>query len=408
MPSSPPKAGIPKVRIARTARADLLFRLNRALLYFAMCAYVPIILLLITGMAYLGYSLTHWAVGLWWLGAIGFYAAALAILLDGFFVLLFLAMLAGLLPLFHRHEALRISGISLEPRRHPKFTAVVDRLAKRLGTRAPDVRVLDFGENAGVADADACLDDQPLIPKARLLYVGAGMVVHTRIDELATILCHEMVHAATGDTRMSKIALRLHASLVTQLLQLSWNPGQEPRLTQRLLYCIFRLYERLFGLLYFADCRYRELRADRVTAEICGPQNLRNALITTYMIAEVPGLNIATLCLRYSDDEMEVGNLYEEHRRRWAELTPAQRARAGERMFMQTTSWWASHPCLAQRIRNVAHVEAKELVAPAPATTLFKHWEELEEKLTRKIMRFGREYHAQFVRDLNASLARRL
>jgi Zn-dependent protease with chaperone function len=408
MASSPPEVGIPKVRIARTRRTDLLFRLNRALLYFAICAYVPITLLLVAGMAYVGYTLTVWALRLRWLGPLGWYAGMLALLLDGFLLLLILAALAGLLPLAYRHQPLRISGIRLDPQRHPRFAALVGRLGKRLATRAPDIRVLDFGEGAGIADADVNLDDHPLVRKARLLYVGAGLVVHTRIDELATVLCHEIVHAATGDTRMCKIAGRLYASLHTQLLQLHWQPGQEPRLSQRLLYCAFLLYERLFGLLYLADCRYRELRADRVTAEICGPQNLRNALITTYLIAEVPGLGIANLCLHYSEHELEMGNLYAEHRRRWAELPPAQRARAEERIFLQTTSWWDTHPALAQRIRNVAHVQAQELAAPAPATTLFGYWEELEEKLTRKIMRFGRAHHAQFVHDLNLELTRRL
>jgi Zn-dependent protease with chaperone function len=125
--------------------------------------------------------------------------------------------LAGLLPLICRYEPLQVSGIRLERRRHPKFAALVDRLGKRLVTRAPDLRVLNFGDGAGIADADASLDDQPVARRARLLYVGAGLVVHTRIDELATILCHEIVHAATGDTRMCKIAGRLFTSLSAQL-----------------------------------------------------------------------------------------------------------------------------------------------------------------------------------------------
>jgi hypothetical protein len=69
-----PKAGVPEVRIACEWRTDVLFRINRVLMYLAVCGYVPITLVLVSGMAYVGYWLSLWALRLWWLGPLGWYA----------------------------------------------------------------------------------------------------------------------------------------------------------------------------------------------------------------------------------------------------------------------------------------------------------------------------------------------
>ncbi|HUU96915.1 MAG TPA: M48 family metalloprotease [Phycisphaerae bacterium] len=393
--------GVPNVRIARWRRADWLYRLNRLLLYLTMLSYVPLILACVGGILYGAYSLTALLVR-YWMGGVHAAWGAGVFLVDLFALGATLLLLCGLLPLFFREVDTLTPDHRLDLRQHPRLLALITRLCRRLDLSAPEACYLWPLDDTGIADLRVRSEDGRTTSKIRTLVLGAAFVVQTRIDEYATLVCHELAHAATGDTRVHKITKRFFTSLATQVAAFSENePEERPGILQSLVYYLLLGYFHLFALLHEADARYRELRADRIAAEICGPQNVRNVLIKTHLVGQLDELSVSRLWQQFCERGQDIRNLYREHRRRWEQLPARRRQKAESEMFMQTTSVWHSHPCLAERVRNLADVETHELTAAAPATTLFCHWEVLEERMTQKLMTAGREQYQAWLRQLD-------
>ena len=65
----------------------------------------------------------------------------------------------------------------------------------------------------------AALTPAALLAALRTLVVGAGLLVHLRIDELTTILCHEMAHARAGDTRLCRLATRFNYAMIAAIYE---------------------------------------------------------------------------------------------------------------------------------------------------------------------------------------------
>jgi hypothetical protein len=313
-----------------------------------------------------------------------------------------LLLLCGLLPLFFREVGTLTPDYRLDLRQHPRLLALITRMCRRLDVSTPEACYLWPLDHTGIADLGVRSADDRTTSKVRTLVLGAAFVVHTRIDEYATLLCHELAHAATGDTRMHKITKRFFTSLATQIAAVSEiEPEERPGILRSIMYYLLLGYFCGLALLRETDARYRELRADRIAAEICGPQNVRNVLIKTHLVGQLDELSVARLWQQFCERGQDIRNLYREHRRRWEQLPACQRQKVESEMFMQTTSVWHSHPCLADRVRNLTDVEAHELTAAAPATTLFRHWEILEERMTQKLMTTGRETYQAWLRRLD-------
>jgi hypothetical protein len=163
-------------------------------------------------------------------------------------------------------------------------------------------------------------------------------------------------------------------------------------------------YYRVFALLYSADGRRREHRADRMSAEICGPQNVRNALMKTHLTNYLPELTLEELFNEYCTSERDIKNIYQEHRNRWAQVPPARRQQAENEMFLEPPSVWSSHPCLSRRMRALAKVTAKEWVVDKPATRLFSRWAHWEQLITEKLITWGRAKFEEHINTLDREL----
>lgn len=405
---APLRAGLPRVRVTRTRRAAWLFTLNRLLLYTVLLAYVPGVLVLAGGLVAVAYFSIVWTfpylvqmltIGWFLIGLLGLWALSLG--------LAALLMLLGLLPLFFRELDDQPEGERLSPRQEPRFDALVRRLCQRLNIPPPDLYLLTWDDNASIGDLDYKDEQQRLIRKVRTLSVGAALVVRTRVDELATLLCHELAHAAAGDTRMSRRTHRFFQSMCTLVYLHEDEPEDEPDFMRFVLRMLLSGYFYLFLWLYARECRYHELRADRVAAEICGPQNVRNMLMKAHLTGCLPELDIIELCRRFSEEDADPASLYREYEAGWAAVPPERRALAENEMFLEQTDMFGTHPCLSDRIRNLTDVRTKELANAQPATALFRFWEHLETKLTRRLMRWGRAEHKAMIAALNRALDRR-
>jgi Zn-dependent protease with chaperone function len=380
-------------------------RLNRAILYLIMITYMPAILILAAGMLYGAWRCTAYL----WIQShahhvIGVRAFLFMLGVDLVVLFAVLLLLFGLLPLFFRTLEKPEGGKLLRPQQHPRLAALIERIAKRLGTAPPEAVLLTPFDNAFIGDLDFRDENGKLVRNHRSLFLGAGIVIHTNVAEFTTILCHELAHAATGDTRMCKLTTRFFRSLATQFCVYADDRGGQPDSDRGWLsiamYWFLKGYFYLFAYFYCKDDRQRETVADRIAAEICGSQNTRDMLMRIHLIGYLPRLSVQELWREYSENHCDVSNLYEEHRRRWNSLPKKERERAENEMFMEEPSPWSSHPRLADRIRALADVEAKELAAPQSATALFTGWDAIEAEITRELIAIGRAFHDRHLKEL--------
>lgn len=386
-----PKPAMPRAQTVARAAPKWKPRLIRASMIGLMLAYVPFVLAL-AGAMLLGTFLFN----------VEFFSsmndrnfrtlgrATLGILaLDAVVLAASVLLLLGMLPLFFRRVYNDLPGMPLDLAKHPNLKALLERVCERLRTPMPCAVFISPFDDTSIADMYREVEPGKR-RYVRTLVLGAGLVCHLRVDEFATIVCHEIAHAAGGDTRWSRWADRLYRSLGTQIGYFTDGADEEPGWMERVLAWMISIYFRAFALLYLADSRQCEFRADRVSARICGPQNVRNALIKVHLREQLEELAIARLWRDIAREGRSVDSLYEEHRRRWRELPAVRRERAENAMFQEQTSWWSSHPMLADRIRPLSAVRAKELSLPQPATRLFHNWSGIERHMTAQLLRLGR------------------
>lgn len=365
-------------------------------MYAAMLLYVPLTLLCVAALVLIAYVLDTTMIG--WLPTAGMRPRGMALLMLFLIAAnvsigcVSLLLLIGLSKLFTRFRSESVYGLRLQPAQHKAFFELLERVCRKLRVRPPQECYLSPFSDTCIADRNVTDEDGRVRRNVRTLVLGAALLVHVRIDEFTTILCHEMAHAKAGDTRMCWMAARFYHALVSAIgLQLQEEAeSQQNTWLNGLVRMGLMVYYRVFCVLYSADERWCELRADRMSATICGPQNVRNMLIKIHLAGYIPDLNIESLVFEYSENGQDMDNLYQEYRRRWEQLPAARLEAAENQMFLDRHSLYDSHPCLASRIRGLKGIEAKEIRGDKPATRLFIDWDRLEQAMTRGLMRRGR------------------
>lgn len=127
-------------------------------------------------------------------------------------------LLAGLFRLFSRFRDEPAFGVPLSREQHPHFFELLDRVCKKLKVRPPTQCYLSPFSEMSISDR-TIEEDGRLRRGVRTLVVGAGLLVHLRIDELTTILCHEMAHARAGDTRLGRLATRFNYAMIAAIYE---------------------------------------------------------------------------------------------------------------------------------------------------------------------------------------------
>ena len=385
---------------------DTFYRLNRVLVFLAMVLYVPLVLAVVAGLAVGVWLLVSGAVG--WLpearlsprgsGVLLLFVVFVSISAGGIALLLLL----GLLRLFTRVPGEPPYGILLSPLRQPAFFELLGRVCTKLKVKPPQQCYLSPFDEMSIGERPLAQEGGKVGKNVRTLVIGAALLVHLRIDELTTVLAHEMAHAKAGDTRMCRLAWRFNNAMAESIVAQAREEAESQAATwlNFLVRMGLTAYYMLFNLMYAADERWREMLADQLSARICGPQNVRNALIEIHLAGSVPELSIMALLAEYCETGLDMGDLYNEHRRRWEQL-PTERIRAAENeTFLERHSLYDSHPCLAVRMRALKAIEAKEIRGEKPATKLFPDWERLAELMTQTLMRRGRYLHKTYMNRL--------
>ncbi|WP_229400710.1 M48 family metallopeptidase [Micromonospora okii] len=159
-------------------------------------------------------------------------------------------------------------GLVLDERVAPRLWATVRELAAEVGTRAPDEIRLVPEVNAAVAEQSTMLG---LVGGRRTMYVGLPLLQAMRLDQLRSVLAHELGHYSGRHTRLGGVAYRGRLAIAETIGRIGRrNP----------VGWVFRGYAKLYLLVDNAASRRQELEADRSSVRLAGREAATSALRT--------------------------------------------------------------------------------------------------------------------------------
>lgn len=356
-------------------------------------AYPPFILTLAAGLLGLAWKLVTLRLAILYLWGTALFA-----------VLLALALLCSLALLLWRLRHEPPAGIVLRPQNNPAVFELIRRIARRLRVEPPGVVLIQPGQAAAIG----CFDVSDAGQKTRehVLMLGVLDILNASAAELAAIICHELAHAAAWDTWVSRGVFRFYMAMGAALCVHDPDDDKNGSLLAWTVHLPLLGYFYLFTLLYLNDCREREWRADRVAAQICGPQHTRDMLRKTHRLAKLPELAIERLAADAAARDNPPESVYDLFRERCASLSPKRWDAAENEAFMEPRTMWSTHPNLADRFQRLATVSAPELPSQRPACELFLDWKRIEREMSARLLAAEQARQRQFDRELDRILRR--
>lgn len=379
-------------------------RIARLIVYVLMFLYLPFIFGLIAAMAWGAYSLTVAASR----GKLSPFLIVSVVAVDFTVLGSTILLLFGLLPLFFHGPPSPPPGILIREGQHPRLFKLIQRVVARLGIDVPDAFFLDSSIGAGIGEI-RLIGPNGEVRNQRVLIFGAELVIELQVDEFTAILCHEIAHASGGDTVLARRAHRFFRSMGAAIESHSSDSlDQEgPGFIASTIRYLLMAYFHLFAYFYQMDNRARELRADRLAAEVCGASNMRNALIRIAALDGFLQLNGFHIANQLAQREEPVENLFDQYRKNRAAITPARLSAAESNVMLTPHTIWSSHPRITDRIKVISAVESKGISAPQPATSLFTDWPNIERRISDELMKLMQELHKHRLKALDAALRTR-
>ncbi|GAA4252881.1 M48 family metallopeptidase [Dactylosporangium darangshiense] len=172
-----------------------------------------------------------------------------------------LAIAGGLLVAFWkiiRAKPGEPEGLPLPPHEARGLWDTAHDLAHRVGTRAPDEIRLIPDVNAAVAEHTSLLG---LAGGRRIMYVGLPLLQAFTVDQLRSVLAHELGHYSGSHTKLGALAHRGRMAIVQTIVQIG---------PTTIVGGIFQLYARLYVLVEQAVSRRMEYEADEFSVRIAG------------------------------------------------------------------------------------------------------------------------------------------
>ncbi len=149
-------------------------------------------------------------------------------------------------------------GLPASRAEQPELWALVDEVSQELDLPAPDHIRLVENACAWVRQDTRLLG---LVAGSRRLTLGLGLLQVLSVDELRSVLAHEMGHFARGETRVDPLVYRAGATIERTAAQLG------PR---SLLGRVFARYAELYQRISLAVRRRQELHADAASVRVAG------------------------------------------------------------------------------------------------------------------------------------------
>ncbi|MFC8846908.1 MULTISPECIES: M48 family metallopeptidase [unclassified Micromonospora] len=232
-------------------------------------------------------------------------------------------------------------GLVLSEREAPQLWATVRELAAAVGTRAPDEIRLVPEVNAAVAEQSSMLG---LVGGRRTMYVGLQLLQAMRVDQLRSVLAHELGHYSGRHTRLGGVAYRGRLAIAETIGRISRrNP----------VGWVFRGYAKLYLLVDNAASRRQELEADRSSVRLAGREAATSALRT------LPALDAAWAFYlrRYVEPGWSAGLAPDDFFGGFAKLLAGRRNEIDELRENapdEKASRWDTHPPIGIRVAAMA------------------------------------------------------
>lgn len=158
-----------------------------------------------------------------------------------------------------------LSGVPVGPDQAPLLWQMVRELAAEAQTRVPDQILLIPVVNAAVQEDTKLLG---LVGGRRRLYLGVPLLQALTVDQLRSVIAHELGHYSRRHTRLGEIAYRGRDSIQLVLAQL------QGRFSGWLL----RQYAKFYLAVSAAVSRQQELEADELSAKVAGKRTAQETL----------------------------------------------------------------------------------------------------------------------------------
>ncbi|GAB2937884.1 M48 family metallopeptidase [Micromonospora polyrhachis] len=258
---------------------------------------------------------------------------------------LFIALGGAVVALWRaiRTESGPAPGLVVQPDQAPQLWQLVHELAGQVGTRVPDEIRIVPEINAAVGEESKLLG---LIGGRRTLYLGLPLVQALSVDQLRSVLAHELGHYSGRHTRFGAVAYRGRLAIGGTIDRIGpWNP----------VGWVFKGYARLYLMVDNAASQRQELEADRASVQVAGRAAAASAL------RELPALDAAWgfYFSRYVESGWEAGFAPDDLFGGFAELIAAREdelAALREQEPSSERSRWETHPPIGERIATMAEL----------------------------------------------------
>ena len=268
-------------------------------------------------------------------------------------------------------------GLLLTPQQAPQLWQTVREMAVAAGTRAPDEIRLVPEVNAAVSEDTKLLG---LVGGTRRLYLGMPLLQTFTVDQMRSVIAHELGHYSGSHTRLSAVAYRGRVAMHETLSRVGrWN----------VFGWVFKAYGRLYLLVSNAVTRRQEFEADQVSVRVAGVEAAVSSM------REIPVVDAAWNFYfgRYVAHGWEIGYAPDDIFGGFRELYVARTeelAALRQQEPDEETSRWDTHPAIGDRI---AAMRALPPVAhPAdwrPAAVLLPQLDGAGLALQREVVNFG-------------------
>ncbi|MBG0560891.1 M48 family metallopeptidase [Actinoplanes aureus] len=268
-------------------------------------------------------------------------------------------------------------GLLLAPAQAPHLWQTVREMAVAAGTRAPDEIRLVPEVNAAVSEDTKLLG---LVGGTRRLYLGMPLLQTFTIDQMRSVIAHELGHYSGSHTRLSAVAYRGRVAMHETLSRVGkWN----------VFGWVFKGYGYLYLLVSNAVTRRQEFEADQVSVRVAGVEAAVSAMRELPVVDAAWNFYFGRYIsygweIGYAPDDV-FGGFRELYTARTAELAALRQEEPDEE-----TSRWDTHPATGDRIAAMRALPPVPHPADwRPASMLLPQLDGAGLELQRQVVNFG-------------------
>jgi Zn-dependent protease with chaperone function len=188
-------------------------------------------------------------------------------------------------------------AVRLDLNERPRLAAMVADVAGKAGARAPSHVILHFNPTFFAARGRMRLLDGEV--SGDILGLGAPVLAELKEAELKAVLAHEFAHFSGNDVLYSTVVAPVYRGIGAALSGLTGGGGEGVGAVVRILSLPAALFlasfHEFFSTIDAAMSRDRELRADRMAAELYGKAALTGSLQSVAVTASLFGKKAETL-----------------------------------------------------------------------------------------------------------------